>query len=63
MSPVKLAIAGGGVIGRRHAGAIANSEDTILVAIADPALSGKRLGNDMDVPVFSNLQALLAKIS
>ena len=63
MSPVKLAIAGGGVIGRRHAGAIANSEDTILVAIADPALSGKRLGNDMDVPVFSNLQALLAEES
>ena len=63
MSPVKLAIAGGGVIGRRHAGAIANSEDTILVAIADPALSGKRLGNDMDVPVFSNLKALLAEVS
>ena len=63
MSPVKLAIAGGGVIGRRHAGAIVNSEDTILVAIADPALSGKRLGNDMDVPVFSNLQALLAEES
>ena len=59
MSPVKLAIAGGGVIGRRHASAIIKSVDTILVAIADPALSGKQLGDDMDVPVFPNLQALL----
>ena len=60
MSPVKLAITGGGVIGRRHASAIINSVDTILVAIADPALSGKQLGDDMDVPVFPNLQTLLA---
>ncbi len=60
MSPVKLAIAGGGVIGRRHAGAIANADDTILVAIADPALNGKQLADDMDVPLFPNLHALLA---
>ena len=59
MSPVKLAIAGGGVIGRRHAGAIANVADAALVAIADPAPSGAELARDMDVPLFGDLEALL----
>ena len=60
MSPVKLAIAGGGVIGRRHAGAIANAAAAVLVAIADPAPSGRKLAKNMDVPVYSDLHELLA---
>ena len=60
MSTTKLAIAGGGVIGRRHAGAIANVDSVELAAIADPAASGKELAEDLNVPLYTDLTALLA---
>ena len=41
MTPVRLAIVGGGVIGRRHAGAIAEVPAAELVAIADPETTGQ----------------------
>ena len=60
MSEVKLAIAGGGVIGRRHADAIVNADSAVLIAIADPAPSGRQLAENMNVPLYSDLQELLA---
>ncbi|MBT6095002.1 MAG: Gfo/Idh/MocA family oxidoreductase [Rhodospirillaceae bacterium] len=59
MNTVKLAICGGGVIGRRHAGAISEVDGAELAAIADPAPGGKALADDVGVPLYTDLQALL----
>jgi len=58
MKPVRLAIIGGGVIGRRHAGAIAEDPAAELVGVVDPALTGKVLAFDMGVPLYGAVQAL-----
>ena len=60
MTAVRLAIIGGGVIGRRHAGAIKNDPTTELVAIADPAPTGKALAEDMSVPLYTSAEDMLA---
>jgi len=59
MNPVRLAIVGGGVIGRRHAGAIAEDPVAELVAVADPAPTGKALAKEMDVPLHADVQSML----
>ncbi len=60
MTPVRLAIAGGGVIGRRHAGAIAEIPAAELVAVADPAATGKALADELRVTHHANAQSMLA---
>lgn len=60
MSATKLAIAGGGVIGRRHAGAISKADNVELTAIADPAPGGRELAEDFGVPLHTDMAALLA---
>ena len=60
MSTVRIAIIGGGVIGRRHAGAIAEAADVELVAIADPAPSGRALADDLGVPLYPDIETLIA---
>jgi predicted dehydrogenase len=60
MTPVRLAIVGGGVIGRRHAGAIAEVPAAELVAIADPAISGKALADELGVPHHGDVRSLFA---
>ena len=60
MSTVRIAIIGGGVIGRRHAGAIAEAAAAELVAIADPAPSGKALADDLGVPLHPDIETLIA---
>ncbi len=60
MTPVRLAIAGGGVIGRRHAGAIAEIPAAELVAVADPATTGKALADELGVTHHANVQSMLA---
>jgi predicted dehydrogenase len=59
MNPVRLAIVGGGVIGRRHAGAIAEDPVAELVAVAEPAPTGKALAKEMDVPLHTDVQSML----
>ena len=60
MTPVRLAIVGGGVIGRRHAGAIAEVPVAELVAIADPAITGKALADELGVPHHGDVQSMFA---
>ena len=59
MGAVKLAIIGGGVIGRRHADAISMVEDATLVAISDIASSGLQLAEEEGVPLHSDFRDLL----
>ena len=54
MTPVRLAIVGGGIIGRRHAGAIAEVPVAELVAVADPAITGKALADERGVPHYGD---------
>ena len=58
MKSVGLAIIGGGVIGRRHACAIAGNLGAELFGIVDPAPTGKALAEDMGVPLYGDIQAL-----
>ncbi len=59
MDIVRLAIAGGGVIGRRHAYAIAEVACAELVAIADPAPTIKTLADELEVDFYNDLDQLL----
>ncbi len=59
MTPVKLAIAGGGVIGRRHAVSIAEAAHAELIAVADPAASGNAMAEEFGVPLHTSIEALL----
>jgi predicted dehydrogenase len=63
MKPIRLAIIGGGVIGRRHAGAIADDPTAELVGVVDPALTGKVLAFDMGIPLYGDVQALFDAVS
>ena len=61
MTPVRLAIIGGGFIGRRHAGAIAEVPIAELVAVADPAIAGKALADERGVRHHGDLRSMFAK--
>ena len=63
MKPIRLAIIGGGVIGRRHSGAIAEDPAAELVGVVDPALTGKVLAFDMGIPLYGDVQALFDAVS
>ena len=58
---LKIAVAGAGVIGRAHAGRIAASGECELVGLADPSPSTQKLADEFSVPLFSNLETLLAR--
>jgi predicted dehydrogenase len=63
MTPVRFAIVGAGLIGARHAKAIAQAEGAELVAIADPAPGAAALARTLGVAQFDTLDALIdAKI-
>jgi predicted dehydrogenase len=51
--PIKLAVVGAGLVGRRHITAIANAEDAVLSAVVEP--SDAQIDG---VPVFSNLDEM-----
>lgn len=56
---VRLAIAGGGVIGRAHAERVCASEGCNLVGLADPSPSVAALAQEMGVPLFATLEQML----
>ncbi len=60
MTPIRLAIVGGGVIGRRHAGAIAEVPVAELVAVVDPAPTGRALADERGVPHHGDLRSMFA---
>jgi len=58
--PVRLALIGAGVIGRKHLETIAAEPSAELVAIADPAPGTPDLATANDVPCFTDAAELLA---
>jgi predicted dehydrogenase len=59
VTPLRLAIAGAGVIGRAHAERIAAMPGCELVALADPSAGAARLAQDMGVPLVATLGEML----
>ncbi len=60
MSRVRIAVAGAGVIGRRHVEEIQKSRSAELAAIVDPAPASAELANAAGVAVFGSLADLFA---
>lgn len=58
---IRLAVAGFGLVGRRHVEAIAASPDAELVAVVEPTQSGRDAAAGLGVAVFENLEACLDK--
>lgn len=60
IEPVKLAVVGAGLIGRRHADHIAREPAARLVAIADPAPEARQIAGRLGARWFGDLASLLA---
>lgn len=56
---VKLAIIGAGLVGKRHAAAIAKSNNADLIAIADPSADGKSYADKIKIDWFASIDELL----
>lgn len=64
----EIAVAGAGLIGRRHIDAIRSAENANPVGanlgcVVDPAASGRDLADSLGVPWFSSLDAMIAATS
>ncbi len=59
MSPFRIAVAGAGLIGRRHMELIQAHARTTLSALVDPAPASAALAVELGVPHFSRLEDLL----
>ncbi len=62
MRPVKLAIVGMGMIGRRHLDAIKKSNAAKLIAVVDPDEKVKEIAQKESVKYFSTIDKMLDKI-
>lgn len=60
MSTLRIAVAGAGLIGRRHIELIHESEACALCAIVDPAPAARELALTCGVPLYATLDALFA---
>lgn len=59
-APVRIAVLGAGLIGKRHSQYIVAEPEAELAAIVDPAPIGKCLAEEAEVPWFPSFAALLA---
>src|SRR5215217_919921 len=59
-SRVRIAVAGVGLIGRRHVEHVIGEPETELSAIVDPSPAGRELARQRNVPWFENLAAMSA---
>ncbi|WP_299357027.1 Gfo/Idh/MocA family oxidoreductase [uncultured Shimia sp.] len=57
--PLRLAIAGIGLVGQRHADAIAQVPDSNLCAVVDPSDAGKAVAERLCVPWFDDLHGMI----
>ncbi|OCW55971.1 Gfo/Idh/MocA family protein [Hoeflea olei] len=57
--PVRLAIAGAGLIGRRHAAAISAVPGVVLQAIVDPSDAGRAFAREIGAPWYASLGHML----
>lgn len=60
MAPLKIAVAGAGVIGRAHMDVIAQSDVCTLSAVADPSDAAQAWAKAQGVPWFATIEAMLA---
>lgn len=56
----QIAVAGFGLVGRRHAEVIRRAPDMVLSAIVEPHPEGQVAAGALDVPVFSSLEEMLS---
>src|SRR4051812_43590825 len=61
MSPVRIAVAGAGLIGKRHIEEVDASPDAELAAIVDPGPAGPELAEKFGVPLYTSLAELFAR--
>ena len=61
MRPVRLAVAGAGVIGKRHIEEVDASSDAILASIVDPGPVGPELAAKYGVPLYQSLAELFER--
>ncbi len=59
VSPVRVAVAGAGLIGRRHLSALAAQERAEIAAVVDPAPAAAELASQYEVPLYRDLAELL----
>lgn len=59
MTRVRLALAGAGLVGKRHAESIDQLKHVSVSAIADPSADGRRFAESINVPWFASLHELL----
>lgn len=59
-APVKLAVLGAGLIGKRHIEHVLNEDCAELMAVVDPSPEARALAEDKDVRWYPTLAALLA---
>src|SRR3954465_12354001 len=57
-APVRIAVAGAGLIGRRHLGGIAASRAAQLAAVVDPGPAAAEVADRFGVPLYSSLRGL-----
>jgi predicted dehydrogenase len=60
--PVRIAVAGAGLIGRRHVEEIDGSPDAELAAIVDPGPAAPELAQEYNVALYSSLGELFAEV-
>lgn len=60
MAPVKLAVVGAGLIGRRHAEHIAAEPRATLCAVVDPTPAGREVAAALGAPWFASFAEMLA---
>lgn len=58
-SPVRIAVLGAGLIGRRHVEHVAACPDAVLAAIADPTSAARELADTHGVPWFADIGGLI----
>ncbi len=61
MRPVRIAVAGAGLIGKRHIEEIDASESAALASIVDPGPAGPDLAAKFPVPLYASLAELFAR--
>jgi predicted dehydrogenase len=60
-APVRIAVAGAGLIGKRHIEEVAASPDARLASVVDPGPAGAELAEKHGVPLHRSLAELLAR--
>ncbi len=58
--PVKLAVLGAGLIGKRHIQHVAQEPDAVLSAVVDPTSAGQKIAEELGVRWFASLAEIIA---